>query len=64
MKVLKAYNTEALNRFQKRKVHNSDIVEEPQVDPPEPSEPESGLSELPESDLDIPENPIQPEYWP
>ena len=34
-------------------------MEEPQVDPPEPSEPDSGLSELPESDdLDIPEDPI------
>ena len=59
MKALKAYNTEAINRFHKRKVHNNtDVVEEPEVDPPEPSEPESGLSDLPETDLDIPENPI------
>ena len=36
MKALKAYNTEALNRFHKRKVHNTDVVEIPQDDPPEP----------------------------
>ena len=58
MKALKAYNTEALKRFHKRKVHNTGAVEIPQDDPPEPSEPESGLSDLPESDLDIPEDPI------
>ena len=58
MKALKAYNTEALNRFHQRKVHNTDVVKEPQVDPPEPSVPDSGLFELPESDLDIPEDPI------
>ena len=58
MKSLKAYNTEALDRFHKRKVHNTYAVEEPQDDPPEPSMPDSGLSELPESDLDIPEDPI------
>ena len=58
MKALKAYNTDALNRFHKREIHNTDVVEEPQVDPPEPSEPDSGLSELPESDPDIPEDPI------
>ena len=33
-------------------------MEEPQVDPPEPSEPDSGLSDFPETDLDIPEDPI------
>ena len=33
-------------------------MEEPQVDHPEPSEPDSGLSDLPETDLDIPENPF------
>ena len=33
-------------------------MEESQVDPPEPSEPDSGLSKLPESDLDIPDEPI------
>ena len=58
MKALKAYNTEALNRFHKRKVHNTDVVKQPQVDPPEPSEPDSGLSDFPETDLDIPEDPI------
>ena len=55
MKALKAYNTEAFNRFHKRKVHNTDAVEIPQDDPPEPSVPHPGL---PESDLDIPEDPI------
>ena len=58
MKALKAYSTEALNRFHKRKVHNSDVMEDLQDDPPEPSVPDSGLSELPESDLDIPDDPI------
>ena len=58
MKALKAYNTEALTRFHKRKVHDTDVVEEPQDDPSEPSVPDSGLSELPESDLDVPEDPI------
>ena len=53
MKALKVYNTEALNGFLKTKVYNTDVVEEPPVVPPEPSEPDSGLSELPESDLDI-----------
>ena len=55
---LKAYNTEGLNRFHKRKVHNTDVVQIPQDDPPEPSVPDPGLSDLPESDLDIPEDPI------
>ena len=58
MKALKAYNTEVLNRFHKRKVHNTDVVEEPQVDPRGPSEPDSGLSDLPETDLDISEDLI------
>ena len=57
MKALKAYNTEALNRFHKRKVHNTDVVEISQCDPPESSVPDPGLSDLPESDLDIPEDP-------
>ena len=57
MKALKSYNTEAINRFHKRKVHNTDVVEEPQGDSPEPSEPDSGLSDLPETDLDTPEDP-------
>ena len=55
MKALKAYNTEAINRFHQRKVHNTEIVETPQDDPPGPIVPES---DLPESDLDIPDNPI------
>ena len=34
MKALKAYNTEAITRFHQRKVHNTEIVETPQDDPP------------------------------
>ena len=37
MKALKAYNTEAINRFHQRKVHNTEIVETPQDEPPAPS---------------------------
>ena len=36
MKALKAYNTESINRFHERKVHNTEIVEIPQDDPPGP----------------------------
>ena len=56
MKSLKAYNTEAINRFHQRKVHNTDIVETPQDDPPGPPVPENDLPDLPESDLGIPDN--------
>ena len=55
LKALKAYNTEAINRFHKRKVHNTEIVEEPQDDPPGPPVSEN---DLPESDLNIPDDPI------
>ena len=58
MKAVKAYNTEAINRFHQRKVHNTEIVETPQNDPPGPPVPENDLPDLPESDLDIPNNPI------
>ena len=58
MKALKAYNTEAISRFHQRKVHNTEIVETPQDDPPGPPVPENDLSDLPESDLDIPDDPI------
>ena len=58
VKALKAYNTEALNRFHNRKVHNANVVEIPQDDPPEPSVPDSHPSDLPESDQAIPEDPI------
>ena len=58
MKALKAYNTETLSRFHKRKVHNTDVVEIPQDDPPDPSVPDSWLSDLPESDLDVPDDTI------
>ena len=39
MKALKAYNTEAINRFHQGKVHNTEIVETPQnnsLGPPVP----------------------------
>ena len=58
MKALKAYNTEAINRFHQRKVHNTEIVETPRDDPLGPPVPENDLPELPESDLDIPDDPI------
>ena len=58
MKALKAYNTEAINRFHQRKVHNTEIVETPQDDRPGPPVPENDLPDLPESDLDIPDDPI------
>ena len=58
MKALKAYNTEAINRFHQRKVHNTEIVETPQDDPPGPPVPENDLHDLPESDLDIADDPI------
>ena len=58
MKALKAYNTEAINRFHQRKVHNTEVVETPQDDPPESPVPDNGPSDLPESDLDIPDDPI------
>ena len=57
MKALKAYNTEAINSFHQRKVHNTEIVETPQDDPPGPPVPENGLPDLPESDLDSPDDP-------
>ena len=41
MKALKAYNTEAINRFHQRMVHNTEIVETPQDDLPEPPVPEN-----------------------
>ena len=58
MKALKAYITEAITRFHQRKVHNTEIVEAPQDDPPGPSVPENDPPDLPESDLYIPDDPI------
>ena len=58
MKSLKAYNTETINRFPQRKLHNTEVVEIPQNDPPEPCVPDTGPSDLPESDLNIPDDPI------
>ena len=58
LKALKAYNTEAISRFHKRKVPNTEIVEEPQDDPPGPPVPKNDLPDLPESDLNIPDDPI------
>ena len=51
MKALKSYNTEAITRFHQRKVHNTEIVEPPQDDPPGPPVPENDPPDLPESDL-------------
>ena len=53
MKAHKACNTEAITRFHQRKVHNTEIVETPQDDPPGPPVPENDPPDLPESDLDI-----------
>ena len=58
MKALKAYNTEDINRFHYKKFHNTEVVEIHQDDPPEPSVPDTGHSDLPESVLDIPDDPI------
>ena len=58
MKALKAYNTEAINRFHQRKVHNTEIAETPQDEPWGPPVSKNDLPDLPESDLDIPDDPI------
>ena len=58
LKALKAYNTNAINRFHQTKVHNMEIVESPQDESPGPPVPENDLTDLPESDLDIPDDPI------
>ena len=58
MKALKAYNSEAISRFHQRKVHSTEIVESPQTDLHEPSVAVNDLPDLPESDLDIPDDPI------
>ena len=58
MKALQSYNTEAITRFHQRKVHNTEIVETPQDDPPGPPIPENDPHDLPESDLSIPDDPI------
>ena len=58
MKALKVYNTEAINKFHQRKVHNTEVVEIPQNDPPEPSVTDTGPSDLSESDLAIPSDPL------
>ena len=53
-KALKAYNTEAINRFHQNKVHNAEIVGTPQDDPPEPPVPENEPPPyLSESDLPV-----------
>ena len=58
MKALKAYNTETITRFHQRKVHNTEIVETPQDEPPGSPVTENDLPGLPESVLDIPDDPI------
>ena len=47
MKALKAYNTEAINRFHQNKVNNAEIVGTPQDDPPEPPVPGNEPPSLP-----------------
>ena len=46
MRGLKAYNTEAINRFHQSKVCKAEVVEIPQDDPPEPSVPDNGPSDF------------------
>ena len=58
LKALKSYNTEAITRFHQRKVHNTEIVETPQDDPPGPPVSENDPPDLPESDLNIADDPI------
>ena len=58
MKAMKAYNIEAINRLHQRKVHNTEIVESPQNDLPEPSIPENDPPDLPVNALDIPDDSI------
>ena len=58
MKALKSYNTEAISRFHQRKVHNAEIVEPSQDYSSGPPVPENDLPDLPESELDIPDDPI------
>ena len=58
MKALKAYNTEAINRFHQKKVHNTEIVQTTQNDPPGPPVPENDPPDLLGRDLDIPDDPI------
>ena len=58
MKALKAYNTEAITRFHQRKVHNTEIVKSPQNELSGPPVPENDPPDLPESGLDIPDDPI------
>ena len=57
MKALKVYNTEAINRFHQREVHNTEKEETSQNDPPGPPVPENDFPDLPESDLDISDDP-------
>ena len=58
MKALKAYRAKAINRFHHTKVHITEVVEIPQDDPPESTVPDTDPSDLPESDLNTPDDPI------
>ena len=58
MKALKSYNTEAITRFHQRKVHNTETVKTSQDEPPEPPVPENDPPDIPESDINIPDDPI------
>ena len=48
----------SINRYHQRNIHNTEIVETPQDDPPGPPVPGKDLPDLPESDLNIPDDPI------
>ena len=54
-KALKAYNTEAITRFHQRNVHNTEIVETPQDEPPGPPVPGNDLPDHTRCDLVIPD---------
>ena len=58
MKVLKAYNTEAIIRFHKRKVHNTEVVESLRITLLSPLYLILVFSDHPECDLAIPDVPI------
>ena len=55
---LQAYNTETITRFHHRNIQNTEIVETPHDDPHGPPVPANDLHDLPESDLDIPDDSI------
>ena len=58
MKALRAYSTEAITRFHQRKVHNTEIMETPQDEPPGPHYLKMTSLTFLKVDLDIPDDPI------